>query len=126
MNLETLQKKFPFLCVCQEIQTGEYIIGIIQNKTKDMINIYSYNSIKSKTMKHIFLELGQVWWWESNRRIPINLFLKNDFTKFKPILKRYSNKELKILSGYVCQLHNIFNKNVKRKRINITNQCSIQ
>ena len=30
--------------------------------------------MQKKRMK--FLELGDVWWWESNRQIPIHLFLK--------------------------------------------------
>ena len=36
--------------------------------------------------------MGESWWWESNRLIPINIFLKDDFKQFytssEDIIKR--------------------------------------
>lgn len=114
MHYKEVLEKFPFLCICKTIE-GDYLIGIVQNKTKDLVNIYILNNIKSVKLKKKFLTLGDIWWTESNRKIPINIFLKEDFTHFKRYLYKFTTKEITIIDGYTLELKNIFNKNIKRK-----------
>mgnify|MGYP003347682016 CR=1 FL=1 len=66
-----------------------------------------------------FLELANVWWWESNRSIPINIFLKTDWDPFKPYLRTFANKDLEILHGPVCSLSEMARKKSKRKSITL-------
>ena len=75
MELETEIKefldKFPFLSLCR-YGTNEYI-GIVQNVGNNIASVYVYNKLKEKDEKRLFLDLGEEWWWESNRTIPINI-----------------------------------------------------
>ena len=72
---ETLDK-YPFLSLVQ--YGGQEYIGIIQNHDDTVLSMYNFSKLKSKIDKERFLTLGEQWWWESNRMIPINLFLKHD------------------------------------------------
>ena len=66
-----------------------------------------------------FLELGEVWWWESNRKIPINIFLKKEMQAFKPYIKTFSSKDVEIVFGPSVNLSDIAEKRIKRKSIQL-------
>ncbi|RLF55893.1 MAG: hypothetical protein DRN27_10135, partial [Thermoplasmata archaeon] len=99
-----LEKKYPFLTVCR--YADEEFVGIIQNHDNTITSIYDFGQLPTVELKKLFLDLGETWWWESNREIPINLFLKNEWTIFKPYTRIFTNKTLKILSGPVTSLNN--------------------
>ena len=70
---EKLGKKFPFLTLVQK-SDFEYV-GIVQNQDTNVISVYDYDKIATQREKELFLSLGETWWWESNRKLPINLSL---------------------------------------------------
>ena len=75
---ETLKENFPFLSL---ITKGDLeFVGIIQNQDANVTSFYDYGRILLPKDKMAFLKLGQTWWWESNRQIPINIFLKKEIT----------------------------------------------
>ena len=111
-----LQEKYPFLSVCK--YAGEEYVGIIQNNDDTITSIYDFGQLPTTELKELFLELGETWWWESNRSIPINLFLKKEWEPFKPYTRTFTNKTLEILSGPVTSLNKI--THTKRKRKSIT------
>jgi hypothetical protein len=74
---EKLAEKYPFITLCVYAST-EYV-GIIQNQDDAITTIYDFGAIANADLKRHFLELANVWWWESNRSIPINIFLKGDW-----------------------------------------------
>lgn len=94
-------------------------MGIIQNSDGQFVNFYDFQAIQSDEMKTYFLNMGEQWWWGSNRLIPINLFLKEDFSMFKPCLKTFSNKDIKIIAGHMVSLHNFFVKRIKKRSIQL-------
>lgn len=112
-----LADKYPFITLCVYAST-EYV-GIIQNKDDAITTIYDFGSIQDMELKRQFLELANVWWWESNRSIPINIFLKSDWDPFKDYLKTFVNKDLEILHGPACSLIDIARKKSKRKSITL-------
>jgi hypothetical protein len=112
-----LADKYPFITLCVYAST-EYV-GIIQNKDDIITTIYDFGSIQDIELKRQFLELANVWWWESNRSIPINIFLKSDWDPFKDYLKTFVNKDLEILHGPSCSLIDIARKKSKRKSITL-------
>lgn len=116
-KLPDLLKKFPFLAIIS--YCGEEYVGIIQNSDGNFINFYDFQSIESDDMKTEFLRMGEQWWWESNRIIPINLFLKEDFQTFRPCLKTFSTKEIKIIAGHMVSLHDFFKKRIKRRSVQL-------
>jgi hypothetical protein len=112
-----LADKYPFITLCVYAST-EYV-GIIQNKDDIITTIYDFGSIQDLEQKRQFLELANIWWWESNRSVPINIFLKSEWDPFKEYLKTFVNKDLEILHGPVCSLIDIARKKSKRKSITL-------
>jgi hypothetical protein len=114
---ENLQENFPFISVISYVDK-EYV-GIIINKDAQITSIYDYTSIKTDEEKEKFLELGEAWWWESNRQIPINIFLNKEIQDFRYIIKNFSSKDVKVLMGPSTSLNDILVKRVKRKSITL-------
>ena len=112
-----LAEKYPFITLCVYANT-EYV-GIIQNQDDAITTIYDFDNIQSVKHKQRFLELANIWWWESNRSIPINIFLKNDWDEFRGCLRTFVNKDLQILHGPVCSLSEMARKKSKRKSITL-------
>ena len=114
---EKLTEKYPFITLCI-YATTEYV-GIIQNQDTSITTMYDFGSIQDVSTKKRFLELANVWWWESNRSIPINIFLKHEWEEFRPYLRTLNSKDLEIVHGPVCSLNEIARKKSKRKSITL-------
>jgi len=114
---EKLAEKYPFITLC--VYSNTEFVGIIQNQDEIITTIYDFGSIQDIEIKKKFLELANVWWWESNRSIPINIFLKDEWEPFRNYLRTFINKDLEILHGPVCSLSEISRKKSKRKSITL-------
>lgn len=112
-----LAEKYPFITLC--VYANVEYVGIIQNRDDAVTTIYDFGSVVEPPAKLIFLELASQWWWESNRSIPINIFLRRDWEQFRYTLRTFSNKDLEILHGPVCSLMDIARKKSKRKSITL-------
>ena len=114
---QVLQEKFPFLTVIKHLDR-EYL-GIVQHADNAFIHLYVMDNTFNDLMKREFLECGEIWWWESNRSIPINIFLKSEWDPFKVYLRTFVNKDLAILHGPICSLSEMARKKSKRKSITL-------
>lgn len=114
---EKLTEKYPFITLCVYANT-EYI-GVVQNRDDAVTTIYDFGAVLDQQDKLEFLELASQWWWESNRSIPINIFLRRDWDKFRVTLRTFVNKDLEILHGPVCSLADLARKKSKRKSITL-------
>ena len=114
---QKLTEKYPFITLCVYANT-EYV-GVVQNRDDVVTTIYDFGAVISQEDKLEFLELASSWWWESNRSIPINIFLRRDWDKFRPTLRTFVNKDLEILHGPACSLLDIARKKSKRKSITL-------
>jgi hypothetical protein len=112
-----LSEQYPFITLC--VYGSVEYVGIVQNRDGAITTIYDFGSLHEPELKQRFLELANTWWWESNRSIPINIFLKKDWDVFKPCLRTFANKDLEILHGPVCSLNDIVLKKGKRKSITL-------
>jgi len=112
-----LSENHPFITVCS--YANQDYVGIVQNRDDVVTTIYDYGAIVDVAIKEKFLELGEVWWWESNRLIPINLFLKNDWAIFKPYIRTFNNKSLVILHGPACSMNELSKRRSKRRSITL-------
>ena len=119
---EDLQENFPFITVLNHV-SAEYV-GIVINQDAQVTSIYDYASIRSDQEKQRFLELGEVWWWESNRQIPINIFLNREIIEFRYAIRNFSTKDVKILLGPCTSLNDIILKRIKRKSITLIRKPS--
>ena len=112
---EKLTEKYPFISLCM-YANAEYV-GVIQNKDDIVTTIYDFGAVADQSDKMMYLELASVWWWESNRSIPINIFLRKDWEQFRYTLRTFVNKDLEIMHGPACSLLDIARKKSKRKSI---------
>jgi len=114
---DKLTEKYPFITLC--VYANAEYVGIVQNRDDAVTTIYDFGSILLPENKMKFLELATTWWWESNRSIPINIFLRTEWEPFRYTLRTFVNKDLEILHGPACSLLDISRKKSKRKSITL-------
>lgn len=114
---ENLQENFPFITVINHVN-HEYV-GIIINQDSLVTSIYDYTALRTDKEKTRFLELGEAWWWESNRQIPISIFLAKEIIDFRYVIKNFSTKDVKLMHGPCTSLNDIIVKRIKRKSITL-------
>lgn len=114
---DNIEKQFPFISVMNYGE--EEYVGIIINQDQFVTSFYDLESIKTPEEKALLLELGEVWWWESNRQLPITIFLKHEMLPYKYCIKTFNSKDVRIVLGPVVNLMNLTLKRVKRKSVQL-------
>ena len=117
IDYENLLTNYPFLTYL--IYGGNEYIGVIQNVDDIVTTIYDYGLLKNTEQKQLFLKLADSWWWESNRLIPINVFLKKEWAPFKLVVKTMNSKDVDIKFGPHVSLKSIAAKRTKRRSITL-------
>jgi hypothetical protein len=112
-----LLEKYPFLTYL--VYGGNDYIGVIQNLDEVITTIYDYGALRTLEQKQQFLELAETWWWESNRLIPINVFLKAEWVPFRTVVKTMNSKDVSIKFGPQVSLKEIAAKRSKRRSITL-------
>jgi hypothetical protein len=114
---DNIENQLPFISV---INYGEEeYVGIIINQDQYVTSFYDLELIKIPEQKTMLLELGEIWWWESNRQIPINIFLRQEIEPFKFSIKTFNSKDVRIVLGPVVNLMNLTLKRIKRKSVQL-------
>jgi hypothetical protein len=116
-SLNAFRENYPFLS-CIKSNDVEYV-GIIINFDDYLVSIYDISMVRSEEEKKVFLDMGEVWWWESNRKIPINIFLKKEMNIFRHLVKTFNSKDVSLLFGHRINLNEIAEKRIKRKSIQL-------
>lgn len=116
-DFNLLTERYPFLSIGRYAK-NEYV-GIIQNSSKTIVSMYDFNAIKDENLKKLFLELGDAYWWGSNRQIPVDIFLRGEFDVFRPYLVSFNAKEFELVHGPMISLGTMAKKRIKRKQINL-------
>lgn len=117
IDIKALLAQYPYLTYI--VYGGNDYVGIVQNADEQITTIYDFGSLKTPEQKAKFLELGEQWWWESNRLIPINVFLKADWMDFKFCVKTMNSKDVEIKHGPQTSLKEIAAKRSKRRSITL-------
>ena len=118
MSLNTnFQNNYPFIS-CVKSNDVEYV-GVIINFDSYIASIYDISMLKNEDERKNFLDLGEVWWWESNRKIPINIFLKREMQSFRHAIKTFNSKDTELIFGPLVNLSEIAEKRIKRKSIQL-------
>lgn len=121
-DIKQLLEQYPFISYLT--YGGNDYIGIIQNVDDIITTIYDFSALRTEDQKTRYLELGDQWWWESNRLIPINVFLKSDWTEFRVCLKTMNSKDVKIQFGPYVSLKEIAAKRSKRRSITLVRRVT--
>lgn len=109
-------EQYPFLTVIS-YASNEYL-GIIQNMDTQIASMYIYERLKSVEEKKLFLQLGDEWWWETNRRLPINIALRNRWP-FHYCSQSFNVKQVEIIAGPEVRLSNSITRRIKRRTISL-------
>ena len=114
---DNIEQNLPFISV---INYGEEeYVGIIINQDQYVTSFYDLNAIKTPNEKTLFLEIGEIWWWESNRQFPISIFCREQIQPFQYAIRTFNSKDVKIILGPVVNLMNLTMKRVKRKSVQL-------
>lgn len=114
---ENIQENLPFISVLHYGE--EEYVGIIINQDQYVTSFYDLSSIRTPDEKAGLIEIGEIWWWESNRQIPINIFCRREIEPFKYAIKTFNSKDVRIILGPVVNLLNLTLKRVKRKSVQL-------
>jgi hypothetical protein len=117
MLLKDIEQKFPYLSVVA--YGGNEYIGIIVNQDTTVTTMYVYTKLKNEEEKELLIELGEIWWWESNRMIPINIFLRKEISKLNYAMITMNSRDVKVVIGPCVNLNNLTIKRVKRKSVQV-------
>jgi len=113
---EEIFEKYPFLSLVT--YGGQEYVGIVQNQDDTVLSMYDYSRLPIE-LKETFLTLGDTWWWESNRMIPINLFLKTDFNQFATFLITFNIRDTEVVRGPSVSIADLAKKRSKRRNIQL-------
>ena len=117
MLLKEIENEFPYISVVA--YGGNEYVGIITNQDQYITTMFVYTALRTEEDKKLLLDLGEIWWWESNRMIPINIFLRNDWKKFNYCVKTLISKEVEVVAGHCVRLEDLSTKRTKRKSIQL-------
>ena len=114
---DTTKEQLPFISV---LNYGEQeYVGIIINQDQFVTSFYDIDAIRTPEEKNQFILMGETWWWESNRQIPINIFLKAEIDIFKYCIKTFNSKGVRIVLGPTVNLLNMSLKRAKRRSVEL-------
>jgi hypothetical protein len=117
MLTKDIQENFPFISVVD--YGGNEYVGIIINQDQYVTSMYVYTLLYDENEKSKFVELGEIWWWESNRMIPINIFLRHELEQFRYSIITMNTKDVKVKIGPTVNLSNLTIKRIKRKNVQL-------
>ena len=117
MLRKEIEEKFPFLSVVT--YGGMEYIGIVNNQDNLTTTMFIYSDALTPEEKAKLIELGEIWWWESNRMLPINIFLRKEMTRFKHVQRTMNSKDVKVTHGPTVNLNKLTVKRVKRKSVQL-------
>lgn len=117
IDFKNLLDQYPFLSFLT--YGGNEYIGIIQNIDDVITSVYDFSQLKTDQQKRSYLEMGEIWWWESNRMVPINIFLKKGWVDFRFTLKTFNSKDVELKYGPAISLKENAQKRSKRRSITL-------
>ena len=112
-----IEEKYPFISVIT--YGGNEYVGIIVNEDQYVTTILNFSSLKTTQDKQFLLKLGEIWWMESNRLIPISIFLRKEIQQIKYCQMSMNSKDVKVTLGPTVNLNNLHIKRIKRKSVQL-------
>ena len=109
-------ERFPFMSY--GTMAGVEYLGIIQNCDAQLLSMYVIDAIPTEELRKALIKAGEDWWWQSNRQIPINIFLKQRFD-FRDCLKHFSRKDFNLEAGPAVSLQDTISKRVRKRQITL-------
>lgn len=110
----TTKPKLPFVTIIN--YNGEQYVGILKIKSKQYITLYCLNNMPPPDQKEL-INLAEQWWWQSNRAIPISLFMREEMEYYEKYSLRFNTDSCTDISGPIISLSELPTKRIKRRNI---------
>ena len=114
---DDIEHNLPFISVLN-YGDNEYV-GIIINQDQYVTSFYDLNALRTPEEKTSLIEIGETWWWESNRQFPINIFCREQIQPYHYAIKTFNSKDTRVILGPVVNLMNLTLKRVKRRSVQL-------
>ena len=114
--------RWPFLTHIKYL-SRDYV-GIVQNSDQNFVHMYVIEHSWSPDQKVEFMSCGELYWWGSNRQIPINVFMGGRFRPYSGCLKSFSQKEVQLVYGPMPSLETLINKRSKKRTVQLVKGTS--
>ena len=122
-EIKEILEKFPFLSY--GTLQGQSYLGIIQNSDNRFLSMYDLDRIPEEEDRILFLQFGEMWWWDSNRQVPINMFIKDPrFRQYRDCLRHFSRKEFNLLSGHTVSLADTMARRVRKRQVTLVRRLT--
>jgi hypothetical protein len=115
-----IETKFPYISVVE--YGGKEYVGVINNQDNSVTSVYVYTDLLTEIEKKDFLETCEAWWWESNRMIPIGIFMRKEMQRCKHVVMIMATKDVRVLIGPCTNLNKLAIKRTKRKSVQLVRQ----
>ncbi len=115
--IEQAEERYPFLTGIT--YAGNEYVGIVVNHDNAICTFYDISKMPSLEIKKRFLDFGDMWWWESNRQLPIDIFLNHEMKEFIPFLFTFVMNVVEVLFGPMTSLQNLITKRIKRRGVQL-------
>ena len=111
------RERLPFITGIR--YSNEEYYGIVVNYDNTILTLYDLSKMPDQKTRQEFVNLGETWWWESNRQLPIDVFLHHEMKSFQPFLTTVVMKDVEHLFGPMTSLQNLLKKRIKRRGIQL-------
>ena len=81
--------------------------------------MYAFNKLRTEQDKIGFLEQAEIWWWESNRLIPINIFLKSGWDHYRYSSVTLTCKDIIEQQGHIVSIAKLAERRTKRRVVSL-------
>ena len=119
---EINQEEFPFITGLEygtKHGSTKYYYGVVVNYDSTILTMYDLDKMPSAEIRAEFIKLSETWWWESNRQIPIDVFLFQELIPFRYAIRTFENKHIEVKFGPVTEINNLVKKRIKRRTITL-------
>ena len=105
------------------MKDDDWKCGVVQNETARFIALYDLSKIRNEDAMRRFLAMADDWWWNSNRRLPIQSYIGPQFDEFQNALINIPKKGLDCDPiGPVFSLSELYIKRIKKRRVDLVNR----
>lgn len=117
MDYKDLTEQLPFVTILRHHDI-EYTC-IFQNHDEKIVSFYDIDMIKSVDERKLLMQLADVWWYESNRKLPISIFLYEQMRPFRKYIRTVPIKDTEVITGPTVSLNALVQKRIKRREIKL-------
>jgi hypothetical protein len=107
-------KTYPYVTVLEH--NGVTYYGIIKIKSKQYCTLYCFHLMNEDQQEEL-LEQAYIWWCQSNRTIPMCLFMREEIEQYEVFTQRFNTDSVKFISGPVISLSDLPTKRIKRRNV---------